>query len=89
MYGVGHGAIFTVLMALLADMTKREDRGLTYGLFGSAIDLGITSGTFALGLVTGVIGYSGDFVLAAILALVAIPLLYRMGPTSRSQSVTS
>ena len=84
MYGVGHGAIFTVLMALLADMTKREDRGLTYGLFGSAIDLGIASGTFGLGLVTGVIGYSGDFMLAAILVLVAIPLLYRSGPTGRS-----
>ncbi|MCY3745145.1 MAG: MFS transporter [Acidobacteria bacterium] len=88
MYGVGHGAIFTVLMALLADMTKREDRGLTYGLFGSAIDLGITSGTFVLGLTTGVIGYTGDFALAAILALVAIPLLYRTGPASGSQSVT-
>ena len=87
MYGVGHGAIFTVLMALLADMTKREDRGLTYGLFGSAIDLGITSGTFALGLMTGVIGYSGDFMLAAILVLVAIPLLYRSEPAGRSAPV--
>ncbi len=88
MYGVGHGAIFTVLMALLADMTKREDRGLTFGLFGSAIDLGITSGTFALGLATGVIGYSGDFMLAAVLALVAIPLLYGTGPAGRSGSAT-
>lgn len=75
MYGIGHGAIFTVLMALLADMTKPEDRGLTYGLFGSAIDLGITGGTFALGVMTGVIGYSGDFAVAAIVALAAIPLL--------------
>ena len=74
-------------MALLADMTKREDRGLTYGLFGSAIDLGITSGTFALGLATGVIGYSGDFMLAAVLVLVAIPLLYRSEPAARSHPV--
>lgn len=83
MYGVGHGAIFTVLMALLADMTKREDRGLTYGLFGSAIDLGIASGAFVLGQVTETIGYSGDFLLAAGIALVAIPLLRRTPLGSR------
>ena len=81
MYGIGHGAIFTVLMALLADMTEPKDRGLTYGLFDSSIDLGITTGTFVLGLVTASIGYSGDFALSALIVLFAIPLLYRPNAT--------
>jgi MFS family permease len=75
LYGIGHGAIFTVLMALLADMTEPKDRGLTYGLFGSSIDLGITTGTFVLGFATGTIGYSGGFGLSAVIVLLAIPLL--------------
>ena len=66
-------------MALLADMTEPKDRGLTYGLFGSSIDLGITTGTFVLGLLTGTIGYSGGFGLSAIIVLFAIPLLAGLG----------
>ncbi len=84
LYGIGHGAIFTVLMALLADMTAAKDRGLTYGLFGSSIDLGITTGTFVLGLLSGTIGYSGGFALSAVIVLLAIPLL--LGLTAKASA---
>jgi MFS family permease len=77
-------------MALLADMTEKKDRGLTYGLFGSSIDLGIVAGTFGLGLLTGTIGYSGGFALSAVIVLVAIPLLAGVGtrkPTAGPEPV--
>ena len=85
LYGIGHGAIFTVLMALLADMTEPKDRGLTYGLFGSSIDMGITAGTFVLGLTTGAIGYSGGFGLSAVIVLLAIPLLWGLAAKAPAQ----
>lgn len=85
LYGIGHGAVFTVLMALLADVTEPKDRGLTYGLFGSSIDIGIATGTYILGFVTGTIGYSGGFGLSAVVALLAIPLLLGLAPAAAAE----
>ncbi len=84
LYGIGHGAIYTVLMALLADLVRPADRGLAYGVFGTAIDLGISSGNFAVGGLLGTIGYSGAFVLAALVVVAAIPVLlaHRVSPAA-------
>jgi MFS family permease len=75
LYGIGHGAIFTVLMALLADLTPSKQRGLTYGVFGTSIDLGITLGTFTFGMMVGPLGYQTSFLTAAVIVLLALPLL--------------
>lgn len=75
LYGIGHGAVYTVLMALLADLVRPADRGLAYGVFGTAIDLGISGGNFVLGGVLGTVGYSGAFTLAALVVVAAIPIL--------------
>ena len=80
LYGIGHGAIFTVLMALLTDIVPPSDRGLTFGVFGTAIDLGITLGNYTLSALVGVIGYSGGFVLASTVALLCLPLLLVLRP---------
>lgn len=76
LYGIGHGAIYTVLMALLADSIPPRDRGLAYGVFGTAIDLGISSGNFVFGSLVPVIGFSGAFILAAAIVVLALPLLF-------------
>jgi MFS family permease len=75
LYGIGHGAIYTVLMALLADVVRPQDRGLAYGVFGTAIDLGISAGNFALGSLVPLVGYRGGFIIAAALVLAALPLV--------------
>jgi MFS family permease len=75
LYGIGHGAIYTVLMALLADVVRPQDRGLAYGVFGTAIDLGISAGNFALGPLVPIVGYRGGFIVAAGLVLAALPLV--------------
>jgi MFS family permease len=75
LYGIGHGAIYTVLMALLADVVRPQDRGLAYGVFGTAIDLGISAGNFALGSLVSAVGYRGGFLIAAALVVAALPLL--------------
>ena len=82
-YGIGHGAIYTVLMALLADLTRPQDRGLAYGIFGTAIDLGISCGNFATGALVQPIGYRGAFVLAAVVVVASLPVLlgHRPAPT--------
>jgi MFS family permease len=76
LYGIGHGAIYTVLMALLADSIPARDRGLAYGVFGTAIDLGISCGNFVFGSTVPIIGFSGAFLLAAAMVVVALPLLF-------------
>jgi len=75
LYGIGHGAIYTVLMALLADLVPAKDRGLAYGVFGTAIDLGISAGNFVTGALAQGIGYRGAFILAAGAVVLALPLL--------------
>ncbi len=75
LYGIGHGAVFTVLMALLTDIVPPTDRGLTFGVFGTAIDLGITLGNYTFSALVSVLGYSGGFVLATTVALLCLPVL--------------
>jgi MFS family permease len=82
LYGIGHGAIYTVLMALLADLTRRQDRGLAYGVFGTAIDLGISCGNFAIGGLASSIGYNGAFFLSAAVVIVALPVLFGHKPSA-------
>jgi MFS family permease len=75
LYGIGHGAIYTVLMALLADLTLRKDRGLAFGIFGTSIDLGISCGNLAIGALVASIGFSGSFLLSAAVVAASLPVL--------------
>jgi MFS family permease len=75
LYGIGHGAIYTVLMAFLADLTRPQDRGLAFGIFGTSIDLGISCGNLAIGALVGSIGYGGSFLLSAAVVVAALPVL--------------
>jgi MFS family permease len=76
LYGIGHGAVYTVLMALLADFIPPKDRGLAFGVFGTAIDLGISAGNFAVGGLAAAFGYGAGFLMAAGIAAASLPVLF-------------
>ena len=72
----GSGAISAVLTALLADITREEQRTKAMAIIGASIGL-----TFALSLVLSpwlndVIGVNGIFILMAILSFTAFLLVY-------------
>jgi predicted MFS family arabinose efflux permease len=76
----GAGAIASVLMALLSDLTREEERTKAMALVGVSIGL-----SFSLSLVLGPLignrfGLSGIFFLTAVLAVVAMVLVNRVVP---------
>ncbi len=76
----GSGAVAAVLMALAADLSREEHRLKMMGLIGVSIGF-----AFAISMVLGpalskYIGVSGLFVVIAIMALLAIVILYTLVP---------
>lgn len=76
----GAGAVAAVIMALTADLTREEQRTKAMAVIGMSI-----GGAFTLALVIGpllnsVIGVSGIFWFTAILALLAIVILWTQVP---------
>jgi MFS family permease len=63
-------------MALLADFIPPKDRGLAFGVFGTAIDLGISAGNFAVGGLAAAFGYGAGFLMAAGIAAASLPVLF-------------
>ncbi len=77
----GSGAISAALMALTADLTREEHRTKAMAVLGMSI-----GGAFLLALISGPIlshwiGVPGTFWLIAVLALLAIGILYLWVPT--------
>jgi MFS family permease len=76
----GAGAIGGVVIALLADLTREEERSKAMALIGMVIGM-----AFVIAIVTGPLlnnwmGMSGIFWLSAALAVVAMALLYSVVP---------
>ena len=76
----GAGAISAAVIALMADLTREEQRTKAMALIGSTI-----GGTFALSLVLSpwlndIIGVPGIFMLTGVLALLAIGVVYAYIP---------
>ncbi|MDX1756791.1 MAG: MFS transporter [Marinobacter sp.] len=77
----GSGAIASVLMALLSDLTREEERTKAMATIGISIGL-----SFSISLVLGpllgsVFGLSGIFYITAALALLALVIVHRLVPT--------
>ncbi|MDI9246664.1 MFS transporter [Marinobacter sp. CHS3-4] len=77
----GSGAIASVLMALLSDLTREEERTKAMATVGISIGL-----SFSLSLVLGpllgaVFGLSGIFYVTAALAGIAVVIVHRLVPT--------
>jgi len=76
----GSGAIASVLMALLSDLTREEQRTKAMATVGVSIGL-----AFSLSLVVGpllgdIVGLAGIFYITAALALVAMLIVYKLVP---------
>lgn len=78
----GAGAIASVLMALLSDLTREEQRTKAMATVGITIGLSFSISLIAGPLVASVAGLSGIFYLTAGLALFAIVVVHFLVPTA-------
>jgi len=70
--GVGFGALVPTLIALVADKTKPQERGVALGILTSFLDLGISAGAIVLGFVGEYWGYSALFGVGSLFPAVGI-----------------
>ena len=77
----GAGAIASVLMALLSDLTREEERTKAMATVGISIGLSFSVSLVLGPLLGSVSGLSGIFYATAVLALVAIMIVNRVVPT--------
>jgi len=85
----GAGAIASVLMALLSDLTREEERTKAMAMVGVSIGV-----SFSLSLVLGpllgsVFGLAGIFYVTAGLALIAMLIVSRLVPTPHQHSTSA
>jgi len=77
----GSGAVAAVLMALLADLTREEQRTKAMAMFGASIGASFILALMLGPLLAPVIGLAGIFWLTALLSLLAIWLVVYYVPT--------
>lgn len=77
----GAGAIASVLMALLSDLTTEESRTKAMAVVGMSIGLSFSVALVVGPLVSGLFGLSGVFWLTAIFALVGVLIIVYVVPT--------
>lgn len=81
----GAGAISAVLMALLADLTRDEQRSKAMAMVGGGIGLSFMLALIAGPVLTARVGLSGVFWLTAVLALVGFWMTWKVVPDARVQ----
>lgn len=72
-YGIGYGALYPALSALLVLYSPQQQRGSALGFFTAAFDLGVSGGTF-LGGFSEFIGFSAVYLAASLLPLAGLLL---------------
>ena len=85
----GAGAISAALMALAADLTRDKQRIKAMALIGISIGFAFSLAFVAGPVLDAMIGVSGIFIFSAILAALAIIVLYLLVPTPESSSFHS
>lgn len=82
----GGGAIASVLMALLSDLTREENRTKAMALVGLSIGVAFSASLFLGPLLGSAVGLSGIFYVTGCLALLGIGLVYWAVPSPGAQS---
>ena len=77
----GSGAIASVLMALLSDLTREEERTKAMATIGISIGLSFSVSLVVGPLLASAFGLAGIFYITAALALVALVIVNRVVPT--------
>jgi MFS family permease len=85
----GAGAISAALMALAADLTREQQRTKAMALIGISIGFAFSLAFIAGPILDAVIGVSGIFILSALLAVLAMMVLYLLVPTPQVSSFHS
>ncbi len=85
----GAGAISAALMALAADLTREQQRTKAMALIGISIGFAFSLAFIAGPLLDAIIGVSGIFILSALLAVLAMVVLYLVVPTPQLSSFHS
>jgi MFS family permease len=85
----GAGAISAALMALAADLTREQQRTKAMALIGISIGFAFSLAFIAGPILDAVIGVSGIFILSALLAVLAMMVLYILVPTPQVSSFHS
>jgi MFS family permease len=78
-YGAGHGAAHTTLIAWAADGVPPTERGRAMGTLYTALELAIAIGSIGAGLAVSAVGFTATFAGAAVLALATAALAARGG----------
>lgn len=79
----GSGAVAAVLMALAADLSREEHRLKMMGFIGVSIGFAFAIAMVAGPILNQLVGLSGIFIATAILALLALVILYGWVPTPK------
>ncbi|OIO69035.1 MAG: MFS transporter [Zetaproteobacteria bacterium CG1_02_53_45] len=78
----GSGAIAAAMMALLADLTREEERTKSMAIMGVSIGMSFTLALMIGPLLNAGIGVNGIFWLTAILALAGLVILFSLVPNA-------
>jgi MFS family permease len=85
----GAGAIASVLMALLSDLTREEERTKAMATVGVSIGLSFSLSLVAGPLLGAAFGLAGIFYVTAGLAFVAMVIVARLVPTPHQQTISA
>lgn len=77
LFGLGFSSFYPAFSSLVLRVVAPERRGAAFGAMIAAFDIGVGSGSIALGPLVARIGYGGAFTLAAGVALAAWPFFRR------------
>ncbi len=77
----GSGAIAAVVLALTADLTRENQRSKAMALIGMSIGMAFMLALVLAPIFAGVVGVQGLFVLTAVLAVLAMIVLWRWVPS--------
>ncbi|AHI29245.1 MFS transporter [Marinobacter similis] len=85
----GAGAIASVLMALLSDLTREEERTKAMATVGISIGLSFSVSLVMGPLIGSVWGLSGIFYVTAALAAIALVVVHRVVPTPHQHRISA
>lgn len=85
----GAGAIASVLMALLSDLTREEERTKAMATVGISIGLSFSVSLVMGPLLGSAFGLSGIFYTTAVLAVIAIAIVSRLVPTPHEHKTSA
>ena len=73
LFGAGFGNVYPVFAAHVTRHVREERRGAAFGAILAAFDVGIGTGSIALGAVIGRAGFPAAYGTAAVLAALSVP----------------